>query len=137
MARVNIYVHVVWATKRRSKILQKKEREILFNHIEENAKQKSIEIKCLNGYYDHVHCILRLGTDQNIGQIVKLMKGESACWANKNNLFPVKLIWAEDYYASSISESALGNVKAYVYAQEVHHSNSSTEQEYELSSEDA
>lgn len=132
MSRVEIYVHVVWGTKHRNKILIKKARGLLFNHIEENAKLKSIEIISINGYLDHVHCLIRLRPDQNIGNIVQLLKGEASFWANKNNLFSDKLVWAQDYYAASISESDLGTAKAYLCAQESHHRNNNTDEKHEI-----
>lgn len=132
MAHVEIYVHVVWATKKRAKILTKQTREILFKHIEDYAKEKSICIDCINGYLDHIHCLIRLAADQSIAKTMQTIKGEASFWANKNALFQQKLDWAEDYYAASVGKSNLGNIRAYIYAQEIHHRDNTFESQYEI-----
>lgn len=49
------------------------------------------------------------------------MKGESSYWINKEKVTPVKFEWADEYYAVSVSESYLENVRAYIDNQEGHH----------------
>lgn len=52
---------------------------------------------------------------------MKLIKGEAAHWANKEKLFNQRFVWAEDYYAVSLSKTAVGNVRNYIRNQEEHH----------------
>ena len=40
----------------------------------------------VNGYSDHFHCLISLSSNQNIENIVQLIKGESSYWINKNCL---------------------------------------------------
>lgn len=68
--------------------------------------------------------------DETISRTIQLLKGESSNWANKKNLFPGKLIWADDYFAASISEGAMTKVKNYIANQEKHHSKISFDEEY-------
>lgn len=75
----------------------------------------------VNGYTDHIHCLISLGKEQSIAKVAQLIKGESSFWINKNNITKSKFMWQDDYYASSVSESAVGIVKAYIQNQEVHH----------------
>jgi putative transposase len=106
MSYVKIMVHAVWRTKFNQPVLEKSTREILFAHIRDNARKKEIYIDTLGGYIDHVHCLVSLGSEQNISKVIQLLKGESSYWANKEKLINPKLEWAEDYYASSISETS-------------------------------
>ena len=131
MAFVKIWIHAVWGTKNRKPILTKEIRELLFQHILENAKSKQIHIDCINGYLDHVHCLLALNADMSIAKIIQLIKGESANWANKNDLVIPKFEWADEYFAVSISESMLDRVRKYVINQEEHHKKVTFIQEYE------
>ena len=62
---------------------------------------------------------------------MQLIKGESAFWANKKNLFDRKLNWAEDYFAGSVSESSIDKVREYIKNQEEHHRKVTFQQEYE------
>lgn len=131
MSFVKILVHAVWATKYREPILCKEKREILFNHILENAETKNIHIISLGGFTDHVHCLISMTKNETIAKTIQLLKGESSNWANKRNLFATKLIWAEDYFAASISEGAVTKVKNYIANQDEHHSKMTFDQEFE------
>ena len=86
MGYLKIWIHIVWTTKNREKILTREIRKYLFEHIRENAKNKDIYIDFINGYLDHVHCLISLKSGQTIDKIVMLLKGESSFWINKNNI---------------------------------------------------
>jgi len=131
MSFVKIWIHAVWGTKNRESILSKENRMDLFQHIRENAKSKEIYIDFINGHVDHVHCLLALNAEMSISKALQLIKGESAFWANKNNLLKPKLEWADEYFAVSISESMLDKVRDYLRRQEEHHKKVSFMQEYE------
>jgi putative transposase len=49
------------------------------------------------------------------------MKGESSYWINKQSLVKNKFEWADEYYAVSVSESKLDDVRKYINNQEEHH----------------
>lgn len=104
---------------------------MLFAHILFNAKEKGIYIDTINGYTDHVHCLIGLNADMTIAKAVQLIKGEAAHWANKENLLPYKLEWADKYFAVSVSESVIHKVRAYIQGQEEHHKKTTFTQEYE------
>jgi REP element-mobilizing transposase RayT len=87
MGCVKIWVHLVWTTKNREPILTKEVRWELFSHIRENAENKGIYLDFINGYLEHVHCLISLGSGQNIDKILMLLKGESSYWINKNKIF--------------------------------------------------
>lgn len=103
----------------------------LFKHILGNAKDKGIYIDCLNGYTDHVHCLVGLNADMAISKTVQLIKGEAAHWANKEQLTPTKLEWADEYFAVSVSESIVDKVRGYIKGQEEHHKKTTFAEEYE------
>lgn len=131
MSYIKIMVHSVWGTKNRKPLLVKEKRLELFNHIQHNARTKSIFIDTINGHVDHVHCLISLGADQNISKVMQFIKGEASFWANQENIFAQKLEWAEDYFAASVSESAMNKVREYIQNQENHHREISFVQEYE------
>lgn len=56
-----------------------------------------------------------------IAKALQLIKGESAYWMNKERIMPTRFEWADEYYAVSVSESDLENVRAYIDNQEEHH----------------
>ena len=103
----------------------------IFEHIRENAKKKRIHIDFLNGWVEHVHCLISLASDQTIEQLMKLIKGESSFWINKNQLTATKFAWQDEYFAASVSESNLASVRRYIARQEVHHAKVPFESEFD------
>ena len=132
MAYVKIWVHVVWATKRRERLLEKSARYDIFHHIRENAQAKGIYVDFINGHVDHVHCLISMGAKQDIADIVQALKGESSHWVNnKTQLLKHRLEWCEDYYAVSVGVSGLDAVREYIKNQEAHHGTKSFLEECE------
>jgi len=80
MAYIKIWIHLVWATKDRHPFLTKDIRQKVFSHIKENARTKGIHLDHINGYAEHVHCLISLDSDQNVATVANLLKGESSHW---------------------------------------------------------
>ena len=131
MGCVKIWVHLVWTTKNREPILTKEVRWELFSHIRENAENKGIYLDFINGYLEHVHCLISMGSGQNIDKILMLLKGESSYWINKNKILGGKFEWQDDYFAVSVSESTVNQVRDYIKNQESHHKKKSFNDEYQ------
>jgi REP element-mobilizing transposase RayT len=132
MPYIRVWIHCVWSTKYRQTTLKDEFRESLFEHIRQNAKSKDIYLDRVNGYYDHVHCLISLGSDQTIEKLAQLIKGESSFWFNNKSGFKTdRLEWQDEYFAVSVSESMLGNVRAYIDSQVEHHQKQTFAGEYE------
>lgn len=92
---------------------------------------KKIYLDRVNGYHDHVHCLVSLGSDQTIEKIAQLIKGESSYWFNNKSSFNAnKLEWQDEYWAVSVGESQVGSVRAYIDNQVTHRRKKSVEEEY-------
>ncbi|MGV3547251.1 MAG: transposase [Pedobacter sp.] len=98
-------------------------------HIIQNCKEKSIYLQVINGYTDHIHCLISLGREQSIAKVAQLIKGESSFWINKQQLTEIPFIWQDDYFAVSVSESVLPKVISYIKNQEQHHAKKSFDDE--------
>jgi REP element-mobilizing transposase RayT len=132
MPYTKVCIHYVWSTKNREPILVQPYRNLLFDHIRKNAFAKEIHIDRLNGHNDHMHCLVWLKPVQSIDTIAKLIKGESAHWFNNRSGFNhKKLYWQNEYYAVSVCESILPQLRAYIDNQENHHQKKSFRQECE------
>ena len=100
--------------------------------MKQNAKIKNIFLDRINGYLDHVHCLISLGSDQTIEKVAQLLKGESSYWFNNKSGFKTsKLEWQEEYFAISVSESMLETVRKYIDNQFEHHQKKTFSEEYE------
>ncbi len=94
---------------------------MVIDHIISNAKEKNICIDTLNGYTNHLHCLISLGATQTLSDVLRLIKGEASFWINKEKLTTYKFEWAVEYYAVSISDSHVQNVRNYINNQDEHH----------------
>jgi putative transposase len=129
MSYVKIWVHLVFSTKNREPFITKENRQIIHNQIVANCKEKNIFLQAIDGYTEHLHCLISLGKDQTIAQVAQLIKGESSFWINKNKLIPFKFSWQDDYFAVSVGESQIEKVVNYIKNQETHHANKSFSEE--------
>ncbi len=94
-----------------------------------NCFEKGIFLRIINGYTDHLHCLISLGKEQNVSKVAQLIKGESSNWINNNNLISDKFFWQDDYFAVSVSESQVESVINYIENQETHYSKITFEEE--------
>ena len=131
MPYVRIWVHLIWSTKNRAKILNDEMREKVFSHIKENALKKDIYLDTINGTTDHVHTLLSLKADQTISKMAQLLKGESSHWANDQEMGGGKFEWQDEYIAVSVSESVVEKVREYIRNQKEHHRVKTFSEEYE------
>ena len=131
MAYVKNWLHCVWGTKKRIPYLSKDIRKKVIEHIKVNAKEKDIYIDSINGYHEHLHCLISLSPDMTLSKVIQLLKGESSFWVNRNKLTKLKFEWAVEYYAVSVSESHVPDVRRYIIRQEEHHQRKSWQEEYD------
>jgi putative transposase len=131
MPFIKIYIHLVFSTSARIPFLNTLDLRVkIWKHIKENASTKGIFIDMVNGYSDHCHCLISLGSDQNIEKIVQLIKGESSHWINKNQLTRERFSWQDEYFAVSVSESKVELVRNYIKNQEKHHQHKNFAEEF-------
>ena len=132
MGYIKVWVHLVWSTKLRRPYLTDDIRFRVFEHMRENARQKGIFIDFINGYKDHVHCLISMRNDMSISDTVQKIKGESSFWINKNKLCRAKFEWQSNYWGVSIGEKDLDRVREYIKNQEEHHRKKSFDKEFKL-----
>ncbi len=132
MPFVKVYIHFIWSTKHRVPHLETLEiRNAMWKHIKENAIKKGIFVDYVNGYNDHCHCLISLGTEHTISKVMQLIKGESAFCFNNQKFILDKFKWQDEYFAISVSESIVEKVRNYIKKQEAHHSKKTYQDEFE------
>lgn len=129
MSFTRIWIHVVFATKNREPLLNKDIRYQIKRRIIQNCKQNNIYLQSINGYTDHLHCLISLGREQTISNVVQQIKGNSAYWLNQTHFLHKEFMWQDDYFAISVSESQVSRVINYIKNQEQHHSKYSFDDE--------
>ena len=121
MPYIRVWIHLNWTTKHRQPLFTKDIRYKVSRHILRNARQKGIFLDHINIVDDHVHILVCMRAKQSISSIVHLIKGESSHWINEKNIFEFQFQWQEEYFAISISESAVPQVRRYIRNQRSHH----------------
>ena len=129
MSYISIWVHCVWTTKRRYPFITEDFRVQLVNHIRNYAREKGIFIDSVNGYSNHLHALISLGGSQNISELMRLIKGESSHWINKQKFTKFRFEWQDDFYAVSVDKDSLIKVRKYIFNQVIHHRKKSLEEE--------
>jgi REP element-mobilizing transposase RayT len=129
MSYIKIWIHCVWGTKKHLSFLNQSNKWEIINHIKANAKEKGIYIDHINGDREHLHCLISMSAKQNVAETMQFIKGESSFWINKNNVAIGKFEWADEYYAVSVSESQIKNVRNYIKNQEEHHKRKTWDEE--------
>jgi len=131
MSFIKVYVHYVWSTKNRHPFLNHEIRSDVFKHIRENGQTKNIYIDFINGYTDHVHCLISLNDDLSIGKIAHLIKGESSHWINQNRLTKQKFAWQDEYLSVGVCDDKIDIVRNHIAHQEEHHKKNTFAQKYD------
>jgi len=132
MAYIKVYIHFVWSTKNRQPFLNTLDlRKIVWQHIRDYAERKKIFLDFISGHADHCHCLVSLGVEQTIGEVMCLLKGESSHWINQNQLTDEKFAWQDEYFAVSVSEKLIPSARAYIAKQEEHHKDKNFDFEYD------
>ena len=127
-----IWIHFIWETPDKQKILSSDARKKISNFLYEYCKEKNIFMKINYVNADHVHTLVDLPTDLSVEECIKLLKGSSSFYINKNRITRNKFSWGKGYGAFSVSASQLNNVVDYIRNQEEHHRVKSFTEEYQL-----
>jgi len=131
MPYTRLVVHAVWSVKERKPLMTIAHKEAMCQHILEYAAGKNIQIITINGWRDHLHCLISLSSNQNMATVMNLLKGESSYWANRNLSWNEKFGWQDEYFAVSVSRSHEKRVIRYIENQENHHKYKSFQEEYD------
>ena len=115
------WIHLIWGTLNREKLLNKKAAARLSHYLTEYTASKDVYMKINYVNADHVHVLVDLPTSLSIEELIQLLKGSSSHWVNGNKILPGKFAWGRGYGAFSVSESNVLQVAAYIAGQEEHH----------------
>lgn len=122
-------IHMIWGTKKRKPILDKKAAKKLSDYFYKYSAEKEIFMHANYVNADHVHVLFDLPTKYSLQDIAKLFKGSSSFWINKHRLTKLKFSWGRGYGAFSVSASAVEKVKSYIRNQKEHHKKRTFEDE--------
>ena len=79
---------------------------------------------------DHLHMFFGIRPDQSLSELMRLVKGESSEWINKEKLSSSIFRWQDGYGAFSYAKSQIPVVCTYIENQEEHHRKKTFLEEY-------
>ncbi|HEX5490134.1 MAG TPA: IS200/IS605 family transposase [Candidatus Udaeobacter sp.] len=115
------WVHLIWGTLRRERVLNKKAAAGLSRYLDEYAVEQGVYVKINFVNPDHVHALIDLPTKFSTEKLVQLLKGSSSHWVNSNDVVIGKFAWGRGYGVFSVSHSNVDQVSRYIADQEEHH----------------
>ena len=124
-----IYIHAIWCTSARNKILTAIARKVLFPYIKQYAANKGMQLIIVNGVEDHVHCLFKLMPTQTVAEVIKDTRMEMSNWLNDNKFLQQPVEWENDYSAYSVSPSTIDKAADYISRQEEYHKTKSVDEE--------
>lgn len=116
-----LYVQFVFAPKFRAAMLQPEWDERLRKYISSIAKTNGHKMIAINNMPDHIHIFLGMHPDQSVSEIMRIIKGDSSEWINKEHFTERRFQWQEGYGAFSYSRSQIDAVAKYIANQQAHH----------------
>lgn len=126
------WMHLIWSTYKRRKLLLSSEvRKRVSNYLYKYAESRNILMRVNYVNADHVHVLADLSPDKSVQDLIKLLKGSSSHWINKNRIIEDRFSWGRGYGAFSVSQSDVSVVLHYIQNQEAHHRRKSFTEEYE------
>ena len=115
---VELYYHLVWATKNREALITGPLELTLYRHLRDTCAAMDVFVYAMNGTADHVHVVCSIPPSMSVSAVVKQLKGSSARLFNsENNWFE----WQPGYAALSFARRDLPKVQGYVDRQKEHH----------------
>lgn len=127
---ISIYVHCVFSTKYRQKLITPELQTRLWQYIGALARENKMKALAVGGVEDHVHLLLSLPPTLSISKAIQLIKGNSSRWVSDTFSEYRHFKWQEGYGAFSVSLSGIKRTIGYIRIQRQHHSKSIFQTEY-------
>ncbi|HWD86490.1 MAG TPA: IS200/IS605 family transposase [Mucilaginibacter sp.] len=127
-----IHIQCVFAVKFRNSVIQQSWKERLHQYITGIMRNNGHKMIAINSMPDHLHIFFGFRPNQSLSDLMRIVKGESSEWINKEKFTQSTFRWQEGYGAFSYSRSQIKAVAEYVENQETHHRKRTFLEEYKL-----
>lgn len=125
-----IHIHAVAAVKYREALIRPAWKERLHQYITGIVQNNGHKLLSINTMPDHLHFFFGFRPTQSLADLMRLVKGESSEWINKERLTPRHFNWQSGYGAFSYARSQVHDVIHYIEHQEEHHRKKTFREEY-------
>jgi putative transposase len=126
-----IYIHTVFAVRRRDALIASSWKERLHKYITGIVQNKGHKLIAINTMPDHVHIFIGMKPNEALSDLVRDIKRDSTNFVNEEIRLRGKFSWQEGFGAFSYAHSQIDTVAKYILNQEEHHRQKSFRDEYE------
>jgi REP element-mobilizing transposase RayT len=127
----NIYVHYVFTTIGRQRIIPEKNRERIEKYITGIIKSKRSRLYAIYANPEHVHFLVSRSPSVSDEELATIIADSSESFINENNLAIGKFRWQQSASAFSVSKKDVDRVCKYILSQPEHHKKYNFDDEYE------
>jgi len=126
----NMYVHIIFSTKYRKKLIKPEIQEELYKYIGGICKKLECHPIKIGGYDDHIHILSSLSKKITLIKYLEEVKKGSSKWIKTKGIFYKDFFWQNGYGAFSVSPLQTDKIKQYIEKQKEHHNKKTFQEEY-------
>jgi REP element-mobilizing transposase RayT len=123
-------LQIVFAVKRRKKLIDPSWQAELNMYISGIITAKGHKSLIVNGVEDHIHIFVGFNPKQTVNELVREIKCNSSKFINEQKSVSEIFRWQEGYGVFSYAQSQVSNVYNYIERQQEHHRKKDYRQEY-------
>lgn len=125
-----IYLHVIFAVKRREALIPAIYQEKIHAYIGGIIRRLGHIPMTVGGTDNHIHCLIQYNSnEQKIPEMLRDIKSASSAHINSQRYIPFKFEWQRGYSCFSVSHSHVDTLTNYIRHQYEHHKGVSLEDE--------
>ena len=118
----NLHAHLVFVTKYRRKVFDKKILDDMKNIFERISLEHQVILKEFIGEEDHVHMLINYPPKVSLAKLVNSLKGVSSRrlrqnWPELEQKYHQGVLWSPSYFAGSCGGAPIEIVRKYIEAQ--------------------
>ena len=119
----NLYYHAVWCTYQRAELIIPEIEDEVHKLIVGAARRHNINVLAIGGMMEHVHVVVSIPPSLSLSDAMSRIKGASShvIRARFNDRLGIEFRWQSEYGITSLSQSHLDSVCAYVRNQRERH----------------
>lgn len=125
-----LYVHLIFHVKDISPRIEKEDLKRIHAYIGQLVNASGCMNVWTGGTEDHVHVLFVLSKNENVSNIVEMVKRNSSRWIKTISPHYRMFSWQGGYAAFSVSQSAVQTTVDYIKNQEQHHKRRTFAEEY-------
>lgn len=127
---VKNYIHIVFSTKHRKKLIDPSIENPLFKYLGGIANNLDCTPIKIGGHQDHVHILCLLSKKMTMVNLIEKLKSNSSKWIKTQGEAYQTFYWQNGYGAFSINPSEVEVVIDYISKQAEHHKHRTFQDEY-------